>query len=125
MFRGSLHPDKVDNKIIIRHNMVLERLQNMVKIRLRREGKRGKPFYRVVIAESRNARDGAFIKIIGHFDPLTNPETVVINEEMALKWLKQGAQPTTTVKRLLTKTGIMEKFKPSASTIKEPAKETT
>ena len=93
--------------------------QNMVKIRLRREGKRGKPFYRIVVADSRDARDGSFINIIGHFNPLTDPETVVIEEEKALKWLRQGAQPTATVKRLLTKTGIMEKFKP-----KEPAKET-
>jgi small subunit ribosomal protein S16 len=115
---------EVDNRLIIEHNMAWKGCK-MVKIRLRREGKRGRPFYRVVVAESRNARDGAFINIIGHFDPLTNPETVVINEETALKWLKQGAQPTATVRRLLTKTGIMEKFKPSTNKIKEPTKETT
>jgi len=65
----------------------------------------------VVIADSRAPRDGAFINIIGHYNPLTEPATVVINEEEALKWLRQGAQPTSTVARLLSKAGIMEKFK--------------
>ncbi len=84
----------------------------MVKIRLRRVGAKKKPSYRVVIADSRAPRDGAFINIIGHYDPLTEPETVVIDEEKALYWLGQGAQPTPTAARLLTKTGVMEKFKP-------------
>ncbi len=83
----------------------------MVKIRLRRVGAKNKPSYRVVIADSRSPRDGAFISIIGHFDPLTEPETVAIDEEKALYWLRQGAQPTTTAARLLAKLGIMEKFK--------------
>jgi len=83
----------------------------MVKIRLRRVGAKKKPSYRLVAADSRAPRDGAFISIIGHFDPLTDPETVVIDEEEALKWLRQGAQPTATAARLLTKVGIMEKFK--------------
>ncbi|MEE8418676.1 MAG: 30S ribosomal protein S16 [Dehalococcoidales bacterium] len=87
----------------------------MVKIRLRRVGAKKKPSYRVVVADSRAPRDGAFINIIGHYDPLTDPETVVINEERALYWLRQGAQPTATAARLLKKTGIMEKFK----TVKE------
>jgi small subunit ribosomal protein S16 len=87
----------------------------MVKIRLRRVGAKNRPSYRLVVADSRAPRDGAFINIIGHYDPLTEPETVVINEEEALKWLRQGAQPTATAARLLTKTGIMEKFK----TVKE------
>jgi small subunit ribosomal protein S16 len=84
---------------------------NMVKIRLRRVGAKKKPSYRVVVADSRAPRDGAFISIIGHFNPLTDPETVVIDEEKALNWLRQGAQPTATTARLLTKLGIMEKFK--------------
>lgn len=84
----------------------------MVKIRLRRVGANKQPSYRVVVVDSRSPRDGAFISIIGHFNPLTNPETIVINEEKALHWLKQGAQPTATTARLLTKLGIMEKFKP-------------
>lgn len=87
----------------------------MVKIRLRRVGAKNRPSYRLVVADSRAPRDGAFISIIGHYDPLTSPETVVIKEEEALKWLRQGAQPTVTASRLLTKAGIMEKFK----TVKE------
>ena len=83
----------------------------MVKIRLRRTGAKKKPSYRVVVADSRAPRDGAFINIIGHYDPLTDPETIVIDEEKALAWLRQGAQPTVTAARLLSKVGIMEKFK--------------
>jgi len=85
----------------------------MVKIRLRRVGARNKPSYRLVVVDSRKPRDGAFISIIGHYNPLTDPETVVINEEEALKWLRQGAQPTETAARLLSKLGITEKFETS------------
>ncbi len=85
----------------------------MVKIRLRRMGSKKKPSYRLVVADSRAARDGAFISTIGHYNPLTDPETVVIDEEKALHWLSQGAQPTATATRLLTKVGIMDKFKTS------------
>jgi small subunit ribosomal protein S16 len=81
----------------------------MVKIRLRRVGAKKKPSYRVVVADSRAPRDGAFISIIGHYNPLTDPETIVINEEKARHWLEQGAQPTDTVARLLAKAGIIEK----------------
>jgi len=87
----------------------------MVKIRLQRVGAKKKPSYRLVIADSRAPRDGAFISIIGHYNPLTEPETVVIDEEKALYWLMQGAQPTATTSRLLSKLGITQKFK----TIKE------
>ena len=87
----------------------------MVKIRLRRVGSKNRPSYRLVVADSRAPRDGAFIKIIGHYNPLTDPETVVIDEEETLHWLRQGAQPTATAARLLSKAGIMEKFK----TVKE------
>ena len=83
----------------------------MVKIRLRRVGAPKKPNYRLVVADARAARNGAFISIIGHYNPLTDPETVVINEEETLKWLRQGAQPTATVARLLSKAGVMDKFK--------------
>ena len=85
----------------------------MVKIRLRRVGAKNRPSYRLVVADSQSPRDGAFINIIGHFNPLTDPETVVIDEEKALYWLGQGAQPTTTAARLLSKAGIIEKFKSS------------
>ncbi|MBI4283471.1 MAG: 30S ribosomal protein S16 [Chloroflexi bacterium] len=87
----------------------------MVKIRLRRVGSKNSPSYRLTVADSRSPRDGAFISIIGYYNPLTDPETVVIDEEKALHWLRQGAQPTTTAARLLTKAGIIEKFK----TVKE------
>ncbi len=83
----------------------------MLKIRLRRVGAKKKPSYRVVVADVRAPRDGAFIDILGHYDPLTDPETIVIKEEKALYWLKQGAQPTETTARLLDKAGILEKFK--------------
>jgi len=83
----------------------------MVKIRLRRVGAKKQPSYRLVVADARSPRDGAFIDIIGHYNPLTDPETVVIAEDKALHWLRQGAQPTATATRLLTKLGIMEKFK--------------
>ncbi len=83
----------------------------MVKIRLRRVGAKKQPSYRVVVADSRAPRDGAFISIIGHYNPLTDPETIVIDEEKALTWLRQGAQPTETVARLLAKVGIIEEPK--------------
>ncbi len=84
----------------------------MLRIRLRRTGARKHPSYRVVVADSRLARDGAFVEIIGNYDPMTNPETLVIKEERALHWLRQGAQPSETTARLLGKAGILEKFKP-------------
>ena len=87
----------------------------MVKIRLRRVGAKKKPSYRLVVADARAPRDGAFISIIGHYNPLTDPETIVVDEEKAISWLKQGAQPTATAARLLSKVGVIDKF----NTIKE------
>lgn len=81
----------------------------MVRIRLRRMGRRNRPFYRVVVADSRSPRDGRFIETIGHYNPLTDPATIDINEEKALKWLKCGAQPSDTVRSLLGKLGITDK----------------
>ncbi len=80
----------------------------MVKIRLRRVGAKKRPSYRLVVADVRAPRDGAFIAIIGHYNPLTDPETIVIDGEKALSWLKKGAQPTATAARLLAKAGIIE-----------------
>ena len=80
----------------------------MVKIRLKRMGANKKPFYRIVVADSRYPRDGRFIEEIGYFNPITEPETVKIDEEMANKWLATGAQPTDTVKRLLKKAEILK-----------------
>jgi len=86
----------------------------MVKIRLRRMGRKNRPFYRVVVADSRSPRDGKFIDIIGHYNPLTDPATISIDGEKALKWLKDGAQPTDTVRSLLSKLGIIDKVKPTS-----------
>mgnify|MGYP001147796610 CR=1 FL=1 len=83
----------------------------MVKIRLSRVGRKKKPSYRVVVADSRAPRDGAFLEIIGHYDPLVDPPAVTIDEEKALKWLRQGAQPTEAVAHMLDKLGILERLK--------------
>jgi small subunit ribosomal protein S16 len=85
----------------------------MVKIKLRRVGAKKQPSYRLVIADSKSSRDGKFINIIGHYNPRSEPEELVINEQQALDWLNQGAQPTATVARLLNKTGILDKFNAS------------
>jgi small subunit ribosomal protein S16 len=84
-----------------------------VKMRLKRMGAKKAPFYRVVVADSRYPRDGRFIEEIGTYNPLTNPIDVNIDEEKAIKWLKNGAQPTDTVKSLLKNSGIMSKFEES------------
>ena len=73
----------------------------MVKIRLQREGKKKAPFYHIVIADSRRARDGRIIEKIGTYDPMTDPSTVVLDKELVEKWIKNGAKPTDTVKRLI------------------------
>ncbi len=75
----------------------------MVKIRLQREGKKKAPYYHIVVADSRRARDGKIIEQIGTYDPMTNPATVVLNKELLEKWIKNGAKPTDTVKALIEK----------------------
>ena len=80
----------------------------MVKIRLRRMGAHKAPFYRVVVADQRTARDGKCIEEIGTYNPLTNPSEIKIDAEAAKKWLANGAQPTDTAKVLLKKAGIIE-----------------
>ena len=80
----------------------------MVKIRLRRMGKKKSPFYRIVVADSRSPRDGRFVDEVGYYNPMTNPAEIKVNEEKVQEWLKNGAQPTETVKSLLTKTGIIK-----------------
>ena len=79
-----------------------------VKIRLKRIGAKKAPFYRVVVADSRYPRDGRFIEEIGYYNPLTNPVEIKIDSEKAQAWIKNGAQPTETVKSLLKKAGITE-----------------
>ena len=73
----------------------------MVKIRLQREGKKKAPFYHIVVADSRSPRDGKIIEQIGTFDPMTDPSTIVIDKEKVEKWIKDGAKPTDTVKKLI------------------------
>lgn len=82
----------------------------MVKIRLRRQGARNNPMYRMVVADARAPRDGRFLEIIGHYNPKQDPPVVVINQERALHWLGVGAQPTESARALLRRTGIMEAF---------------
>ena len=77
-----------------------------VKIRLTRQGKKKAPFYRIVVADSRNKRDGRVIEEIGTYDPNTDPSTYKVNEEAAKKWLANGAQPTETVAKILKLAGI-------------------
>ena len=81
-----------------------------VKIRLKRMGAKKAPFYRIVVADARSTRDGKFIESIGYYDPVTTPANVKIDEEKAMKWMGNGAQPTDTVKNLFSKQGIMKKF---------------
>ncbi|MCL6625820.1 30S ribosomal protein S16 [Alicyclobacillus shizuokensis] len=81
-----------------------------VKIRLKRMGAKKAPFYRVVVADSRSPRDGRFIEEIGYYNPLTHPAEVKIDEEKALKWLGNGAQPSDRVRYLLSQAGVMKKF---------------
>ena len=75
----------------------------MLKIRLRRAGAKKAPFYHIVVADSRNARDGKIIEQIGTYDPMTNPATIVLDKEKVNTWIKNGAQPTDTVKALIKK----------------------
>ncbi len=95
----------------------------MVKIRLKRMGSRKKPFYRVIVADSRKARDGRFIESIGTYDSLADPSIIKIDEAKALSWLKKGAQPTNTVRVLLEKCGILSPSSPSAGKGKAPPRE--
>ena len=78
-----------------------------VRIRLKRMGAKKRPFYRIVVADSRSARDGRIIETIGKYDPLTNPSSVSIDSERALDWLKKGAQPSDTARRLLAEAGVI------------------
>lgn len=77
-----------------------------VKIRLRRMGKKKAPFYRIIVADSRSPRDGRFIEEIGMYDPTKDPSEYRVNEELAKKWLANGAQPTETVSRIFKAAGI-------------------
>lgn len=80
----------------------------MVRIRLRREGKKNRPFFRIVVADSRAPRDGAFIDSVGYYDPLPDPPVIVVNEAKVREWLKRGAQPSEAAAKLLARVGIIE-----------------
>jgi small subunit ribosomal protein S16 len=89
-----------------------------VRIRLKRLGAKKRPFYRVVVADQRSPRDGRFIENIGKYHPLEDPSLIDIDEERALYWLGVGAQPSNTVRVLMTKTGIWDKFLESKAAAK-------
>ncbi len=86
-----------------------------VKLRLKRMGAKQKPFYRIVAADSRSPRDGRFIETIGTYDPIKGADKITVDEEKALKWLNNGAEPTDTVKNILSNAGIMKKYHESKS----------
>ena len=81
-----------------------------VKLRLMRMGAKKKPFYRIVAADSRSPRNVRFIEVIGTYNPLVSPAETKVDEELAIKWLKNGATPTDTVRNLFSKAGVMNKF---------------
>ncbi|MGM9572304.1 MAG: 30S ribosomal protein S16 [bacterium] len=81
-----------------------------VRIRLTRMGAKKRPFYRLVVADSRAPRDGKFIEILGTYNPLTEPADIKVDEEKALAWLGKGAQPSDTAKRILGIAGVWDKF---------------
>ena len=81
-----------------------------VKIRMSRMGSKRKPFYRIVVADSRMPRDGRFIEEVGYYNPLTNPDEVKLEEDKIFEWLEKGAQPSDTVSSLLSKAGLMTRY---------------
>ncbi len=81
----------------------------MVKIRLRRMGAKKQPTYRFVVSDARSPRDGRFIEILGHYNPRTDPKTIVIDEEKVKVWLAKGAQPSEPVRRILAARGLVER----------------
>lgn len=82
----------------------------MVKLRLKRMGKKGRPFYRIVAADSRSPRDGRIIEEIGTYNPIASENQITVNKELAMKWLQNGAKPSDTVRSILSKEGIMKEF---------------
>jgi len=88
-----------------------------VKLRLQRFGAHKSPFYRIVAADSKSPRDGRFVEVVGTYNPVANPAQVSVDEEKVLAWLNNGAQPTDTVKSILSKEGILAKY--AASKVKK------
>lgn len=92
-----------------------------VRIRLKRMGAKKRPFYRLIVADSRAARDGRFIDQLGHYDPIAEPIELRVDEEKALDWLRKGAQPSDTARDLLRKAGVWAKFRPETAAADEEA----
>ena len=86
-----------------------------VKLRLMRMGKKKQPTYRIVAADSRSPRDGRFIEIVGNYDPRREPSAIKIDNDKAVRWLRNGAQPTETVEKLLKISGAWDEYRPSGS----------
>lgn len=82
-----------------------------VKLRLKRMGAKQRPFYRIIAADSRSPRDGRFIETVGTYDPIKSDNNITLDEEKIIKWLNNGAQPTDTVKSILTNSGVWAKYK--------------
>ena len=85
------------------------------RIRLRRVGRKGQAFFRIVVADSKSPRDGRFVATIGNYNPRANPAVIVVNAEQARAWLEKGAMPTDTVRSLLKKAGVLGKSAPPAA----------
>ena len=103
---------RVESKIVINgrvENPSKNNENKMVKIRLQRHGKKGKPFYKIVVANSTDKRDGRFIEEVGTYNPNTNPATIVLDLDKAVAWLEKGAQPTLTTSRILSYKGALLK----------------
>ncbi|WBW50626.1 30S ribosomal protein S16 [Peptoniphilus equinus] len=96
-----------------------------VKIRLKRMGAKKSPFYRIVVADSRRARDGKFIEEIGYYNPLTEPKKVVVDAEKVNAWIKNGAKPTDTVNRLFKENNVYEVEEKNEEVVTETSEEVT
>ena len=93
----------------------------MVRLKLRRQGKKKQPTYRLVAADSHSPRDGRFIEILGHYNPRTDPPTLVLKEEKIVEWLKKGAQPTEAVRQILTTAGVLRRAEEAPPRNAKPA----
>ena len=94
----------------------------MLRIRLARHGRKARPFYRVVVQDSRKPRDGRFVESLGHYDPLTDPVTFSVDGERVKHWLSHGAQPSKTVHQFLAKDGLIDEWQPKPRSKRSEAK---
>lgn len=96
-----------------------EDIPPVVKIRLMRVGKKGAPQYRIVVADARSPRDGRFIEILGHYNPLTHPSTITFDEAKVTQWLRNGAQPSESVQQLFRTSGFTARLAAAATSTSE------